>query len=234
VTVRMHRGTGAAPKCPELPGVLKALFDRLQQSDGGPSLWSQLEEALGIVPRRIDADTAATPTVPVLSPHCAAKIRRTARRRAPGGAQHAVSFAPLRRIFTHASTGPPTGPPAASGYQILLRLTNGAGNGWPRRPDSRAAAAAPRQTRCQAPPTPLVSYPACPRHPRLRLPRRRGWPPCAGHDAGGARGRGHPRSPPPTLAIPRLRPYIPAQAPRRCPPSRTCDGPALTLPGRPL
>jgi hypothetical protein len=117
VTVRMHRGTGAAPKCPELPGVLKALFDRLQQSDGGPSLWSQLEEALGIVPRRIDADTAVTPTVPVLSPHCAAKIRRTARRRAPGGAQHAVSLAPLRRIFTHASTGPPTGPPAVSGYQ---------------------------------------------------------------------------------------------------------------------
>jgi hypothetical protein len=115
-TARTRRSRDAAPECPDLSHARTALLEKLRHSDIDPAVLSQLE-ALGIVPSPIGPNTAASPTVPVLSPHGAANIRRTARRRAPGGAQHAVSLAPPRREFTHASTGPPTGPPAVSGYQ---------------------------------------------------------------------------------------------------------------------
>jgi hypothetical protein len=115
-TARMRRSRDAAPECADLSRMRTELLEKLRQSDIDPAVLSQLE-ALGVAPSPTDADTAATPAVPVPSPHRAANIRRTARRRAPGGAKHAVSPAPLRRIFTHASTGPPTGAPAVSGYQ---------------------------------------------------------------------------------------------------------------------
>ncbi|HEY1936241.1 MAG TPA: hypothetical protein VGG99_29895, partial [Acetobacteraceae bacterium] len=112
-----RRGRAAAPELKELPHVLKALLARLQQCDGGPSLWSQLEEALGIAPGPIGPDTAVAPNAPAPAPISAAKIRRARRRLAPALPAHALLPVPLRRTFAHPGTGPPTGPPAVSRYQ---------------------------------------------------------------------------------------------------------------------
>jgi hypothetical protein len=112
-TARTCRGRGAAPACPELLRALKALFDRYQQPDGGPSLWSQLEAC---VPSLIGPDAAATPTAPVPSPRLIAKIR-SPRKFAPIGPRHSASPAPWRHMLARAGTGPPTGPPSLPGCQ---------------------------------------------------------------------------------------------------------------------
>jgi hypothetical protein len=116
-TACTRRGRAAAPELKELPHVLKALLARLQQCDGGPSLWSQLEEALGIAPGPIGPDSAVAPNAPALAPISAAKIRRAPRRLAPALPAHALLPVPLRRTFAHPGTGPPTGPPAVSRCQ---------------------------------------------------------------------------------------------------------------------
>jgi hypothetical protein len=116
-TARPRRGRGVAPECPELPDALKALLDRLQQCDGGPSLWSQLQALLN-VPSMIDPDTAATPTEPPPSPLCVAKLCCHQRRFGRASLQHAVVPTPWRQTLIRAGTGPPTGPPGASAYQF--------------------------------------------------------------------------------------------------------------------
>jgi hypothetical protein len=108
MTVRTHRGRGAAPECPDLSRMRAELLEKLRQSNVDPSVLSQLE-ALGVVPSPNGPDTAAAP---VPSPLCVAKIRREPRSFAPAAPRHRVSPAPWRRMSARPGTGPPTGPPA--------------------------------------------------------------------------------------------------------------------------
>ncbi|HEY1930431.1 MAG TPA: hypothetical protein VGG99_00315 [Acetobacteraceae bacterium] len=116
MTARTRRSRDTAPECADLSGARAALLEKLRQSDVDPAVLSQLE-ALGIVPRLVSPDTAATPTAPALAPRCVANFRRNPRKFAPAGARHRVLPTPSRRMSANPGTGPPTGPPAASGYQ---------------------------------------------------------------------------------------------------------------------
>ncbi|HEY1930744.1 MAG TPA: hypothetical protein VGG99_01915 [Acetobacteraceae bacterium] len=112
---RTRRGQDAAPERPDLSRMRAELLEKLRQSDVDPAVLSQLA-ALGIGPSPIDPQTAATTAAPMPARLCMAKIRRDPRRLAPAGPRHRVSPAAWRRMLTRLGTGPPTGPPAISGY----------------------------------------------------------------------------------------------------------------------
>jgi hypothetical protein len=112
-TARTRRGQAIPVNGQDLSHARAALLDKLRQANVGPAVWSQLE-ALGIVPAPTDPGAAAT-LAP--SPRRTAKLRRAPRRFLPAVAPHAVLPALRRPMLARAGTGPPTGPPAVSGYQ---------------------------------------------------------------------------------------------------------------------
>ncbi|HEY1935138.1 MAG TPA: hypothetical protein VGG99_24295 [Acetobacteraceae bacterium] len=116
-TARPRAHDGVAPSTLTLASALATLRDKLQGSEEGPAVWSQLE-AMGIVPDPLGPDTVATQSAPVPSPlRAATNLRRTAPRSAPAGARHAEPPAFARHSFARAGTGPPTGPPSVPTYQ---------------------------------------------------------------------------------------------------------------------